>query len=99
MKILTYILYCFFSDNTGQPRKSRPKSNLKTGTESASDLDFNKGSTNRNNYGNGTLMERRSLKARPKVDSMGHFEGQMETTTQSKSDYKVRFLEELGENC
>ena len=44
-------------------------------------------------------MERRPLKARPKADSMGHFEGQMETTTQSKSDYKVRFLEELGENC
>ena len=35
-------------------------------------------------------MERRPLKARPKVDSMGPPEGQMEITTQTKIDYVVR---------
>ena len=37
-------------------------------------------------------MERRPLKARAKVDSMGPAEGLMETTTQTKTDYMVRFF-------
>ena len=37
-------------------------------------------------------MERKHIKARPKMDSMGIADGQMETESQSKSDYMVRFL-------
>ena len=58
--------------------------------------EFNKGSTNRTDYNNGLVMERRPLKARSKVDSMGPAEGLMETTTQTKSDYMVRFFSAIS---
>ena len=58
--------------------------------------EFNKASTNRTDYVNGLVMERRPLKARSKVDSMGPAEGLMETTTQTKSDYMVRFFSAIS---
>ena len=89
-------------DNAVQlTRKSRPKTTLKARAPAGngvSDLaeEFNKGSTNRTDYVNGLVMERRPLKARTKVDSMGPAEGLMETTTQTKSDYMVRFFSTIS---
>ena len=89
-------------DNAVQlTRKSRPKTTLKARAPAGngvSDLaeEFNKGSTNRTDYVNGLVMERRPLKARTKVDSMGPAEGLMETTTQTKSDYMVRFFSAIS---
>ena len=47
---------------------------------------------NRSEYGNGNSMERKPIKARPKMDSMGIPDSQMETATQNKLDYMVGFL-------
>ena len=63
--------------------QNRPKTTMKT-----EGLDFIEGSTNRSQYGKEVYNASKPMKAKPKNDSVGSLEGQIESSSTNRNDYR-----------